>query len=198
MKGEETKKRILDVASELFWADSFHAVSMSDVAKGAGVNKATMYQYFASKSDLVTAVIVDARRKGLAYTFDGTWQQETSAAARLRCIYKRVYDVQKQDFDKNGIAPGCPFVNIAMSLSAEHAEARAEIVRTFEVFGTYYRQLVQELAPTPLPAALEDQAVSDLIRNMNGALTAAKIECRPEAVLDALPAALALAQPRAV
>jgi AcrR family transcriptional regulator len=55
-KSELTKKRIVEVAEDMFLKEAVNSVSMSKIAQGAGVAKGTLYLYFESKEDLVWAV----------------------------------------------------------------------------------------------------------------------------------------------
>jgi AcrR family transcriptional regulator len=54
--GDKTRKRILDAAERLFAAGGFHATSVDQIARTAGVNKALIYYHFADKSALVQAL----------------------------------------------------------------------------------------------------------------------------------------------
>ncbi|MFF5010502.1 TetR/AcrR family transcriptional regulator [Streptomyces phaeochromogenes] len=51
-RGARTRQRIVDVTLELFAAHSFHETSVDDIAKAAGVSRATLYQYFGSKDEI--------------------------------------------------------------------------------------------------------------------------------------------------
>ena len=48
-----TRQTISDVATELIIRRGFEAVSMSEIAEAAGVSRKTVFNYFASKEDLV-------------------------------------------------------------------------------------------------------------------------------------------------
>lgn len=52
----EPKERILEKAHELFNRYGLRSVSMDDIATQAGMSKKTLYQYFADKESLVSAV----------------------------------------------------------------------------------------------------------------------------------------------
>lgn len=49
----ETRQRISDVATEMFCARGFEAVTLDDIAAAAGVSKMTVFNYFARKEDLM-------------------------------------------------------------------------------------------------------------------------------------------------
>jgi AcrR family transcriptional regulator len=52
-KKRETRQRISDVATELFFARGFDAVTLEEVAAAASVSKMTVFNYFARKEDLM-------------------------------------------------------------------------------------------------------------------------------------------------
>jgi TetR/AcrR family fatty acid metabolism transcriptional regulator len=55
--GSPARTRVLDTAARLFTEQGYENVHVSDVAREAGVGKATLYQYFKSKSDLFVACL---------------------------------------------------------------------------------------------------------------------------------------------
>lgn len=56
---QRRRRQILDSATELMAHNGFHAVSMQSVAESAGISVGLIYQYFASKDELLLAVITD-------------------------------------------------------------------------------------------------------------------------------------------
>ena len=54
---EQKRAKILTAATELFAAQPFHKVLLSDVAEAAAVGKGTLYIYFKSKEDLYLSVL---------------------------------------------------------------------------------------------------------------------------------------------
>lgn len=55
-KGATSRARILDVAARLFDEAGYHGTSMQDIVKAAGISKAGIYHYFASKDDILMAI----------------------------------------------------------------------------------------------------------------------------------------------
>ena len=53
LKKNQTRQLIADTARELFTARGFEAVTVDDVAQAAQVSKKTVFNYFATKEDLV-------------------------------------------------------------------------------------------------------------------------------------------------
>jgi AcrR family transcriptional regulator len=56
---ESKRRKILDAAVECFATTGFHAVSISDLAKHAGISKGLMYNYFSSKDELLKAIFFE-------------------------------------------------------------------------------------------------------------------------------------------
>lgn len=52
-KKQETRQRISDVATELFFAHGFEAVTVDEIAVAAKVSKMTVFNYFARKEELI-------------------------------------------------------------------------------------------------------------------------------------------------
>lgn len=59
--GPSPKQRsIADAATRLFMAEGYAGVSMDEIARAAGVSKATLYAYFASKERLFASLLGEA------------------------------------------------------------------------------------------------------------------------------------------
>lgn len=52
-KKRETRQRISDIATELFFAHGFEAVTIDEIAIAAKVSKMTVFNYFARKEELI-------------------------------------------------------------------------------------------------------------------------------------------------
>lgn len=55
---------IKQAALELFAEKGYQNTSISDIAKGAGISKGLMYNYFESKEELLRAILEEAMREG--------------------------------------------------------------------------------------------------------------------------------------
>ncbi|MEW6174037.1 MAG: helix-turn-helix domain-containing protein, partial [Bacillota bacterium] len=55
----EIKDRILNAMKELAGKKGFHAVTTDELAAAGGVSKRTLYRYFASKDEIIEAVLND-------------------------------------------------------------------------------------------------------------------------------------------
>jgi AcrR family transcriptional regulator len=59
MPEEERRAQLIAAAAELFLYKSYHATTMDDIARCAGMSKKTVYQIFSAKSELFDALLTD-------------------------------------------------------------------------------------------------------------------------------------------
>ena len=87
----ETKRRILDVAADLFAHRSFEQVRMEDVASGAKIGKVTIYRYFPTKDDLYLKLLEEIGRDYLEKVRDADTSVR-GCRARLIAIVRVALD----------------------------------------------------------------------------------------------------------
>ncbi|MFF0504915.1 TetR/AcrR family transcriptional regulator [Streptomyces fimicarius] len=145
-KGERTRARILDSATDLFSRSGFHAVSLRDIAAHAGLTHAGLLHHFPGKESLLIEVLerrdlIDARE-----LFPGIVEPGTPAPApddRMRLLIAVVA--------RNSRTPG--LVALYAKLSAEATDPAHPAHRYFT---RRYRLLRAEL--TGLVRALQAEA----------------------------------------
>jgi AcrR family transcriptional regulator len=65
---DERRRRLLEVGAHAFTERSYDEVSMSDLARAAGISKGLLYHYFPSKRDLFVATLAAAAGEVAAVT----------------------------------------------------------------------------------------------------------------------------------
>lgn len=79
----ETRDRLVDCAATLFTERGYDSTTMEDIADCADVARATVFNYFGRKEDLVLAWF-DRRRGELAELLADVGEAETDTSGRLR------------------------------------------------------------------------------------------------------------------
>ncbi len=74
------RRQVVDAAQQLFLAHGYGAVSMDAVARTAGVSKATLYAYFASKDQLFATIV---RERGVSASVDESLFPEQVVGLRV-------------------------------------------------------------------------------------------------------------------
>jgi AcrR family transcriptional regulator len=80
------KQNILDVATQLFAQDGYHAVGIDRIINAADVAKKTFYRYFPSKKKLIIAVLERRASMSLASLRDFVEERGTPLA-RLQAVF---------------------------------------------------------------------------------------------------------------
>lgn len=96
-------QRILETSDRLFYHQGIRAVGVDMIAAEAGISKRSLYDYFASKDDLIVAYLTHQARRTAA-----------SDAPAVDQILG-VFDWLERWFD-SGKFRGCPFVNAVTEL----------------------------------------------------------------------------------
>ncbi len=95
--GDEQKaarrRQILDAARRVFAGEGFHAATMADVARAAGLSYGAVYWYFASKDELFHALVV-AEEASLRHHID-----EALAASTAEDAVEALVDAVRATFE---------------------------------------------------------------------------------------------------
>ena len=62
MRRDDTKRRIMDAALELFAAHGYDAVSVEQIAGAVGIKAPSLYNHFVSKRAIFDEIVSDAPR----------------------------------------------------------------------------------------------------------------------------------------
>src|SRR6202000_3500980 len=81
--GLTRREELLVVATKLFAARGYHGTRMDDVADVVGLNKATVYHYYASKS----LILYDIYQQAAERTLDAVHDDPTMSAREALCRY---------------------------------------------------------------------------------------------------------------
>jgi len=127
------RRRVLDTATALFYAEGVHAVGIDRIIAEAGVAKATFYHHFPAKDELVRAYIERQSRLGQA---DIARLDRRSPRETLLAIFDLVADAVRQPGYR-----GCPFVNAA----AEYPDPASPVRRAIDEHRRWKRDLLREL-----------------------------------------------------
>lgn len=97
---EESRKKIMDAALELFALKGYASTTISNIATKAGVAKGLLYNYFKGKRELLDAIIMDLLDEGDSYFEE--MQALESPRAQLKFLVDLSFDfmVDRPEFSK--------------------------------------------------------------------------------------------------
>jgi AcrR family transcriptional regulator len=172
-------RRILEVASELFYWRGIHAVGVDTIAAESGITKRTLYDRFGSKDGLLLAYLRarDERWRGLVRTHVDAAHGPARVLAPFDALAEWLTVGSR----------GCCFVNAAAELPDPGHPARQMISESKQWLRALFRELLVD-ARTPDPDLLARQ----LLTLHEGALVVASLTGEATASQDARTAAAAL------
>jgi AcrR family transcriptional regulator len=128
------RERILAVANDLFYKEGVHTVGIDRIIEEAGVAKASLYNSFASKDDLVRAYL-ERRRDRVVARIQVAVDAETDPRERLLAVF----DGQASLMAEQGFN-GCAF---SSATSEAHSDSVDEASSEYR---EWFRSLLVDLA----------------------------------------------------
>lgn len=160
------RERVLTAAYELFSRRGIRAVGTDEVIARASVARATLYRHFATKNDLVLAVL--ERREEL-WTHGLIEEQSRRRGTGPEEQLLAIFDVMHDWFQLRDGYEGCSFINVLLEFGPDHPAGRACITHIDRV-----RDIVRRRAIAAGLTDVEDFASSWHIL-MKGAIVLAAI-----------------------
>ncbi|AKM42725.1 TetR/AcrR family transcriptional regulator [Burkholderia contaminans] len=133
----DTRERILQTASELFYREGTRAVGVDLIVAQAGVAKTSLYRHFTTKDDLIEAFLL---REDADF-----WAHWDAVAAQYRRTPREELDAQLHWIGERIARPGyrgCPQINIA----AEYADGNHPARKVAVAHKRELRRRLAELA----------------------------------------------------
>ena len=116
------RERVLSAAYELFSRRGIRAVGTDEVIERAGVARATLYRHFATKDELVLAVL---QRREEVWTHGLIEAQSRQRGSTPEEQLLAIFDVMHDWFQLRDGYEGCSFINVLLELGADHPAGQA-------------------------------------------------------------------------
>lgn len=156
LKGEQTRKKILEKAAPLFNKRGYNGCSMQDISAATGLEKGSLYTHFDSKEQLASEA------------FDTAWAQ--SSKARVDNLDQATGSIEKLKLHIDNFvsqppfAGGCPLLNAAMDADDGNPVLYQKARRALNGWITFLREIIERgQASGELNPSVEPEALSTLI-----------------------------------
>lgn len=173
-----TRTRLLDAAARLFYDEGVN-VGVAALCREAGVSKRSMYQYFASKDEVLAESLARSVPGYLASLLPPA-PEALEPRERILAVFARVEAIAAEPGFR-----GCPYVSVASEVKAQEHPARAVARRFHDTLTAFFRTAAAEAGVTD-PEALARQ----LTATQDGTLASAVMQGGP---IDGLAVAMATA-----
>jgi TetR/AcrR family transcriptional repressor of nem operon len=137
------RERLLQVAFELIWQQSYGSVSVDHICKRANVKKGSFYYFFPSKSDLAVAAYEEHWQQ-CRPNYDRTFSPLVPPLERLENYCRDVYENQREKCEKTGCVLGCPFASLGAELSTQDEKIRHKAQEMFDRLCKYIENALRD------------------------------------------------------
>jgi TetR/AcrR family transcriptional repressor of nem operon len=158
LKGEQTRRKILEKAAPLFNKRGFNGCSMQDISAATGLEKGSLYTHFHNKEELASEA------------FDIAWAQ--SCKARVDNLDQASGSIEKLKLhidnfvSKPSFAGGCPLLNATMDSDDGNLALFQRARTAFNGWVAFLSDIIEqgqksgELNPSVDPEALSTLVIS--------------------------------------
>lgn len=178
----DARQRIVETAERLFYAEGIRAVGIDRIIAESEVAKMTLYNHFASKDELILAVL-QYREEKFGAMFERWMERHVKKGLnRIEAFFEALYDW----FKSPGFR-GCAFINASVELAnARHAASE---------FSAQHKERFHEMLTEILTETSGKKAASvapGICLLVEGAIVSAVMEQSATPAVTARDAALAL------
>lgn len=188
----DAKEKLLAIAFELIWNNSYNGVSVDQICARADVNKGSFYHFFPSKVDLALAAYEEFWQQKRA-GYDRIFSPQVPPLERISQLCRFIYEDQKAMANKCGHVLGCPFGSVGSEICAQEEKLRE---KTQEIFLRNCKYIESALVDARRDGAIEMHDPAAGARNVSacllGFLFLAKILNDVEILHDIEPAIMRL------
>ncbi|MBX3730223.1 MAG: TetR/AcrR family transcriptional regulator [Candidatus Sumerlaeia bacterium] len=157
MAAGAARQRILDTAIDLFYRQGYRATGINLVIAESGVAKATLYEHFPSKDDLLAACVREMARREIA-----EMRQAVVPKTTARERFFAPFGILQPWFEASQFR-GCPFQNIVAECPPDDPRVREAARQHRENFRALLREVSFDLLQEhPNPRGLDPTELADL------------------------------------
>lgn len=177
---QETRRRIVTVASDQFQARGYNATSMHDIMERANVPGGSMYYHFPTKRSLGLAVI----REAVAQAIEETWIVPMRTAKSAKAGVLKVFAAVAHQIERDGRGvSGCPLNNLTIELSLADREFQSALGKVFDLWTSALAERIsQDVYAGKLQGIDPNETAVSIVASFSGAMALAKAAQRADPI----------------
>jgi TetR/AcrR family transcriptional repressor of nem operon len=153
-----TRQRIVDAATHLFWEKGYGSTSVADILGRAGVNSGSLYHFFPGKQDVLLAVL-DAYRTGIDENLlTPCWQNVDDPIDKIFALLAGYREALVQ----TECTYGCPIGSLALEIHEPDPPVRELLAVNFTGWVDAIEGCLQQ-AGERLPAGTDRRALAEFV-----------------------------------
>jgi TetR/AcrR family transcriptional repressor of nem operon len=153
-----TRERLIDAAIGLFWEKGYANTSISDLLAAAHANSGSFYHFFASKEDLLLAVLDRYAELLYPQVLTPAWEGIDDPIERIFALLERYRMLVVQ----TDCTYGCPIGRLALEISPEQREVHRKLAQNFDGWTAAVSACLERTADR-LPPDLDREQLSRFV-----------------------------------
>lgn len=187
-----TRDKLIQVAFDLIWDQSYGAVSVGDICERAGVLKGSFYHFFQSKADLVVAAYEQHWNEKRPH-MDRIFSAQVPPLERIRKWCEFAYSVQQEKAEKYGHVCGCPFASVGAEVATNDEKIRRKSEEIMAAAVKYVETAIADaIRAGQVTVKDPKQAARCICSVATGMMVQAKVENKLEILKELEPAMMKL------
>jgi len=154
-----------DKAIRVFWTKGYEATSMSDLVKGMGINKGSLYNAFGSKKELFDRALLRYDQKNRQRAI-AQLSEIPDGREAIVMLFDGLVAEAEADTDRKG----CMLVNTALELPLHGEDVREMVASALGELVTFFRQSIEKGQKLgTIPRTLDpDETAKSLVASVVG------------------------------
>jgi TetR/AcrR family transcriptional repressor of nem operon len=190
------RRRLIEAAKEVIYANSYEAVTVDELCTAAGVNKSSFYHFFSSKQELVLVALESQWQWFEETILKPSFLNSLPPQERVVRFFDLIVTQQQAQKQTGGHMRGCPIGNITLEMSTQDELIRTRVEQFFREWVGYFEGIVGEakeqgIVPATLDVAVTAQA---LLAYFEGVVLLAKSRNDPALIATLRAGTLSLMQ----
>jgi TetR/AcrR family transcriptional repressor of nem operon len=191
-KANSTKDKLIQVAFDLMWDQSYGSVSVGDICERAGVNKGSFYHFFESKADLAVEAYQE-HWKEKRPEMDRIFSSQVPPLERLQNWCKYMYEAQKNKAEKYGHVCGCPYASVGAEVATSDEKIRIKSEELLDCGRKYIESAIADAARLGLVTVTDPAQASKRVYCVCvGMLVEAKVQNNLELLKEMEPTIMSI------
>ena len=179
MKESATKKRILEVASRLFYKQGYNSTGINQIIEEAAIARGSLYNHFPSKRDLLTAYIQDMEE----FSFR-EWDNLLDSVKDPKQKLLKLFDISMLRQTRSDFG-GCAFVKIASEIPCDDLLAFDLVYHQKKATMIYIEKLLSEITVDTPKMINKEMLANTLFLLLEGAMVTSTISKNNQSLIDA-------------
>lgn len=143
MKPCTTRERLLEVAMDLIWTESYGSVGVDEICRKTKIQKGSFYHFFPSKVDLAVAALNEAWEKHRP-NLEQNFSPDKEPVQRLMDHLAFAIEKQKALKARFGFFPGCPYTAIGIEQGGQQEILRRTAEKHMECVRDYFEKAIRD------------------------------------------------------